>query len=347
LALPNVGDTVHPDSPGELELDATINGLRDVESGLFWPSRSFISAERSNSYVTCSEEGAITKQNRKKRKAGVRIEISLEDVLHCSKKKLGNAARELNVSSSTLKRVCRDYGIRRWPPRKVDEVGAPQPSRDVPPRNIDKVGAPQPSRVEFQAGILQLTSDQALDSRGYRIHLGPPDNINKVGTPQPSHVEHKEEISQLTTDMTSNQVSDRKGYGINLLPPCKVNKVGSSQPSRVEQEGTSELTWDRVADTRRKPLNAAFQEMEKVAIKAKYYEYTIKFWLSMSSGLQELQQQVAKRLNLEAGTYYVNYKDEEDELILINCDDDLQDCISTFRSLGHTTVLIVILPCSK
>ncbi|KAL7189107.1 hypothetical protein ACSBR1_038885 [Camellia fascicularis] len=31
-------------------------------------------------------------------------------------------------------------------------------------------------------------------------------------------------------------------------------------------------------------------------------------------GLVELQQQIAKRLHLEAGSYYVNYKDEEDHI---------------------------------
>jgi len=246
-----------------------------------------VGADCSNSDATCSEEGTIKKQKRKKGKTGVRIEISREKLLQCSKMRIGNAARELNVSSSTLKRICRDYGIPRWPPRKIDKVGAPQPSRDVPAHHIDKVGTPQPSRVVLQEGISQLTSDvppnQASDGRDCRIHLGPPQNRNKVGAD----------------------------------------------------------------DVHIQPHNVASREMEMVMIKAKYSKYTIKFRLSLSSGMQELQLEVAKRLHLEAGTYDICYKDEDDDFILIACDEDLQCCMQTSRSLGSTTVRIVILPCSK
>ncbi|KAH7839988.1 hypothetical protein Vadar_011023 [Vaccinium darrowii] len=379
-ALSNVGDTVNLDSPKELERDATLNGPHD----LHWPDLRINGPERYNLDATCSEEGTITTQKRKRGKTGIRVEISLDDLHKCSKMKLDKAAGELEVSLYALKRICRDYGIPRWPPRKIDKVGAPQPSRDVPLRNIDKVGAPQPSRnvptcnidkvgapqpsrdvptcnidkvgtpqpsrVVLQEGISQLTSDmpsnQASNGRDYPIHLGPPQNINKVGAALPSHVEHEEGISQLTYDMPSNQESD---------VPRDLNKVGSSRPSRVEQqEGTSQLTRDQVSASvvHIQPHNAASREMEMVTIKANYSDHIIKFYLSMSSpsGIEELQQHLSMRLkplNLEAGNYSIKYKDEEGDLISILCDGDLHDCIHTSRSLGNTTVPIVIVPCSK
>ncbi|KAG5563515.1 hypothetical protein RHGRI_006073 [Rhododendron griersonianum] len=58
---------------------------------------------------------------------------------------------------------------------------------------------------------------------------------------------------------------------------------------------------DSVAHT--KP---AFQDADIVTIKAKYENNTIKFQLSLPSRLVALQQEVAKRLNLEAGTYYIS-----------------------------------------
>ena len=51
---------------------------------------------------------------------------------------------------------------------------------------------------------------------------------------------------------------------------------------------------------------------------------------------------MAKRLNLEVGSYHIKYKDEEDELILIVCNDDLQDCIDTCRSLGSTSIMVLL-----
>ncbi|KAI8567384.1 hypothetical protein RHMOL_Rhmol02G0117800 [Rhododendron molle] len=56
-----------------------------------------------------------------KEKTGVRIGIPLEDILQTKGMSLQDAAINLNVSRSTLKRVCRTYDISRWPPRMKNE----------------------------------------------------------------------------------------------------------------------------------------------------------------------------------------------------------------------------------
>ncbi|KAL7189132.1 hypothetical protein ACSBR1_038908 [Camellia fascicularis] len=55
----------------------------------------------------------------------------------------------------------------------------------------------------------------------------------------------------------------------------------------------------------------------------------------------ELQQQIANRLPLEDETYYVKYKDEVDDFIVIACDQDWQDCISACRLLGTSMVVFI------
>ncbi|GFS38065.1 NIN like protein 7 [Actinidia rufa] len=156
-----------------------------------------------------------------------------------------------NVSISTFKRVCRKYGIKRWPPRNVGKV-----------------------------------------------------------RPPPSHVDHQEEVPQLNSNLPSNQASA---------------SIAHTQPH-----------------------DTVMQNANTVNVKVKYgNDITIKFQLSLSSGLVELQQQVAKRLNLEAGSYHIKYKDEEDELILIACDEDLQDCLRTCRSPGSNAVVLHIDPISQ
>lgn len=82
-----------------------------------------------------------------------------------------------------------------------------------------------------------------------------------------------------------------------------------------------------------------------VTIRAKYVNnITLKFGLSMSSGITELRQQVAKRLNIEPETYNIRYTDEDGEVILLACDDDLQDCIHASKSLGNTSVVVLLEP---
>ncbi|KAH7845540.1 hypothetical protein Vadar_003319 [Vaccinium darrowii] len=171
----NGGRAMRPPDLGQPSMDEVNNG------------RSSIGTECSNLDVAFSD--SIIRQERKKGKTGVKIEIPREVVLQYSDMRLDDAARKLKVSSSTLKRVCRHYGIHRWPPRYIDDVGALQPSNDVPPRILDKAGGPHPSWVEPQEGISELTFDrashQASDSRDYRMLP----NINKVA-PSSSHVEH-------------------------------------------------------------------------------------------------------------------------------------------------------------
>ncbi|KAG5560356.1 hypothetical protein RHGRI_003605 [Rhododendron griersonianum] len=59
----------------------------------------------------------------------------------------------------------------------------------------------------------------------------------------------------------------------------------------------------------------------------------------------ELEQQVKKRLPLEAGTYYVKYKDEDDGLMtLIACDEDLEDYISSSSQLGTPPIEVFLEP---
>ncbi|CAL5437757.1 unnamed protein product [Camellia sinensis] len=143
-----------------------------------------------------------------------------------------------------------------------------------------------------------------------------------------------------------------RSYGFPRWPPRKKNMVGSSQPSEsspgVDHQQIPQLSFDlpfnqaSATVVHANPHNRAIEDANSVTMRAKYInDITIKFRLSLSSGLVELQQQIAKRLHLEAGSYYVKYKDEEDDVILIACDDDLQDCISTYRLLGTSIVVLI------
>ncbi|KAI8569807.1 hypothetical protein RHMOL_Rhmol02G0305300 [Rhododendron molle] len=198
-----------------------------------------VTAEQNILLVSSSKKGKRKVQDEEHKKVGVRIEVSLEEILECSKMRREDAAKELKVSISKLKRVCRDFGINRWPPRNIKKA---QPFRPLPVENLGQ-------------------------------------------TPQ------------LNCDLPSNQAS---------------TSVARIKPS--------------------------FQDADKVTIRATCEKNTIKFRLSLSSRLVEMQQEVAKRLNLEGGTYYIKYKDEEDVLILIACDEDLQDCLHTSRSLDISSI---------
>ncbi|CAL5441025.1 unnamed protein product [Camellia sinensis] len=208
--------------------------------------------EETNIVVTSVQQNCIINlSQRLQRKAG--IPISLEDLQQRFGMKLKDAAESLGVSRSTVKRVCREYNITWWSPRK---------------RSKDN----QSLSNKLVQGVVQ---EQILVSS------------------QP-------------------QISD---------------------PPHMQ---------DMAIASRTKPHFTAAQDTSIVTIKAKYGDDFIKFQLPVLSGMLEFQQQVAKRLNLQGGTYRVKYQDEDNDWILIVCDDDLQNYICNSISQGGNTVTMSI-----
>ncbi|GMQ06969.1 hypothetical protein CsSME_00051355 [Camellia sinensis var. sinensis] len=140
-----------------------------------------------------------------------------------------------------------------------------------------------------------------------------------------------------------------RGYGIEKWPPSKRPKFSCSQlfDEKQIQKLDPDLSSNQAGNivTLTKPHDTATKDAEIVTIKAKYgNDIVIKFPLSSSSGLVELWQEVARRLNLDPETYHIKYKDEDGDLILIACDDDLLGFITSSRTLGNTTILLLLEP---
>ncbi|KAK9093930.1 hypothetical protein Scep_025399 [Stephania cephalantha] len=86
----------------------------------------------------------------------------------------------------------------------------------------------------------------------------------------------------------------------------------------------------------------ANQDKRTVTMKASYRENIIRFRLLTTSGMVELQEEVAKRLKLEVGTFDIKYLDSDHELVLLACDADLQECMDVSRLLGRRMVRLLV-----
>lgn len=84
------------------------------------------------------------------------------------------------------------------------------------------------------------------------------------------------------------------------------------------------------------------QEMKSVTIKATYREDIIRFRISLSCNIVGLNDEVAKRLKLETGTFDMKYMDDDQEWVLIACDADLQECLDICRSSGSNMIRLLI-----
>ncbi|KAK1301780.1 Protein NLP3 [Acorus calamus] len=86
----------------------------------------------------------------------------------------------------------------------------------------------------------------------------------------------------------------------------------------------------------------AKQEVRTITIKATYKEDIIRFRLPCTCGMVELNEEVAKRLKLELGTFDIKYLDDDHEWVLLACDADLQECVEILGSSGGNMIRLAV-----
>ncbi|GJR67341.1 NIN-like protein [Tanacetum coccineum] len=86
-------------------------------------------------------------------------------------------------------------------------------------------------------------------------------------------------------------------------------------------------------------------EVAQLMVKATFNGDMIKFRFPISSGLLELENEVAQRLDLKGKKLSIKYKDEENNLLRITCDDDLHTLPEFLAS--NTTVRLLVATIGK
>ncbi|KAL7229496.1 hypothetical protein ACSBR2_008077 [Camellia fascicularis] len=145
-------------------------------------------------------------------------------------------------------------------------------------------------------------------------------------------------------------------YNITWWSPRKRSKDNQLLSNKLVQGGVQEQILeysqppisdplhmqDMATASHTKPHFTAAHDTSIMTIKEKYGDNFIKFQLVVSSEMVEFQQQVAKRLSLQGGTYRVWYQDEGNDWILIACEEDLENYICNSISQGRNTITMLI-----
>nr|GMC81007.1 NAC domain-containing protein 92-like [Ipomoea batatas] len=86
------------------------------------------------------------------------------------------------------------------------------------------------------------------------------------------------------------------------------------------------------------------EDNSRVCVKVVGYNNDTVMFLLPFPTMDSLKAEILKRFNnLEAETFKIRYKDEDEEMVTIGCDDDLHYCLEFFKSTGTTPVRLSLL----
>ncbi|KAF5936050.1 hypothetical protein HYC85_027179 [Camellia sinensis] len=339
-----------------------------------------LNTQINNIVVTSSQQKCITNSSqRQQRKAG--IPISSEDIQQHVGMKLDDAAASLHDSQSTLKRACSEYGITGWSCRKRNKDNLALSNKfvqGVAQEQIQESSQPPisdpPCKQDLATTYTKAHSMATQDTSIVTIKAKHGENFIKFKFPVLSGmVEFQQEVAKrlhledgtysvkyqddgnnwiliACDEELRDYISKSKSLGKNIVT-MSLEPNYNKFVQGVAQEQIRESSQPPISDPPRKQGLAttcakvhSMATQDIVTIKAKHGENFIKFKLSVLSGMVEFQQEVAKRLQLEDGTYSVKYQDDGNNWILIACDEELRDYISKSKSLGKNIVTMSLEP---
>nr|GEV53296.1 NIN-like protein [Tanacetum cinerariifolium] len=254
-------------------------------------------------YVSCVHTWT-TRRNRKRSVSS----ISLEEIEKHIGKPIRVAAASLNVSRSTLRRCCRNLGI-KWPNRIYNDKS----NKTIRKRK----------RTESSVGLKKINKKH----HGRKTMKELVDIFDVV-------------VSRFVRRFRKSRGILRRQYrnGPDKSDPRR--KLDQTE-IHTSEEASNKVFVERLGT--KKGL-ATLIEHDKHS--STFHAHSIaKFSFRISEGLVKLEELVATRFQLDFGSFKLKYVDADGDLIWIACDSALTESVDDFRQTDHQTVIrLLVLP---
>ncbi|KAJ9555716.1 hypothetical protein OSB04_010330 [Centaurea solstitialis] len=322
---------------------------------------------------TCGKSEAPETTKKSERKRGkAEKSISLEVLQQHFAGSLKDAAKNLGVCPTTMKRICRQHGISRWPSRKINKVNrsltklkrviesvqGAEGTFNIPslattplPLGVDSTSWPtapngSPTNQQCSPGSKPYDSPRLKNdavpnnqtSGSREASTGSPTSHRSCQESQQFEVvkapsHHPAEFS--VSDAFLAAQTEEPFRGMLIEDAGSSHDLTNLCPITEPLEKVQELT------PKVQPFTAR-AEMKTITIKASYREDIIRFRVAANSGIVNLKEEVAKRLKLDIGTFDIKYLDDDHEWVLIVCDADLQECVELSVSSGCNIIRLLV-----
>ncbi|KAL3514867.1 hypothetical protein ACH5RR_027584 [Cinchona calisaya] len=316
-------------------------------------------------------------KTREKRRAKAEKTITLQILRQYFAGSLKDAAKSIGVCPTTLKRICRQHGIKRWPSRKIKKVGH---SLQKIQRVIDSVqGASGSLQIKsFYTNFPELASPN-LSTEGPFSRMKSSDHPNplnmqaEAGISGPHVSASKSPSSSCSHSSTSSQCCSTgtqvtQPHPLTLKTSGQVDTVKDNSVScmlkRVRSDAELHLSSDGPTTLPRSHSHASFTEHPKLEnlppvpketgrlsqegntlrVKVTFGEDKIRFRMQNNWGYRDLLREISRRFGVDdTSGFQLKYMDDDSEWILLTCDADLEECIDICRSSQSQTIKVSFL----
>ncbi|XP_021811506.1 LOW QUALITY PROTEIN: protein NLP2-like [Prunus avium] len=285
---------------------------------------------------------------------------------------LKDAAKSIGVCPTTLKRICRQNGITRWPSRKIKMVGHSLKKLQLV---IDSVqGAEGAIHIgSFYSSFPELNSPKFPGSGQYSS-MNMSDHSKQVNPLQ--HDQSGLYSHGTTTKSPSSSCSQTSGPSV-----CVAGAQQHTVTINTLSSGDALMTEDPVGVLKRAcsdaDLHASFQEETKLIYRSESHKSfsdnlsyenlpplpgssgrslrdglqsksyfgmkKIRFSMLPNCSFRDLQLEIARRFNLDdISRTEIKYLDDDREWVLLNCDADLEECMEIYSSSPGRTVRLCL-----
>lgn len=321
--------------------------------------------------VSFSAETSVPNMEKIKERRRTKTEktVNLQELQKYFAGSLKDAAKSLGVCPTTLKRICRQHGISRWPSRKIKKVGHSLKKLQVV---IDSVHGPA-GGIQFTSlyeNFIKTTwSDNNLTVENIfspsKQHDHPESsNVNEVV--EGGFTSRTSGSNSLSSSSCSQNSSSSQGCSIeqkqcmrnahelafveDTLADKNQSGIHKEAQSHIELHLPTEQVPESVARTESRELQIdhrisgnkslwPLHRRDLLKVKAICGEEIVIFRLHPAWGILDLKQEIMRRFGIADTTSVdIKYLDDDSEWILITCDDDLKECIDVYKLTNAHTI---------
>ncbi|KAM3292010.1 protein NLP2 [Capsicum chacoense] len=316
------------------------------------PNQSFVSKGGSFDF---SSHSSGAKRAGERRRSKTEKSISLQVLRQYFAGSLKDAAKSIGVCPTTLKRICRQHGITRWPSRKIKKVGHSLQKLQLV---IDSVhGAEGAIKLSsFYTNFPELSSpnnpgtsnlsaskdDDHLQQVNTQLDVSPVTTTSKSTSSSGSHNSSSSLLCSTTNVFATTEEHPARGMLKRAHTETELHDMGQEETKLLVRSQSQKIQSNHNSSEPLRPLpNQLLQDSGTFKVKAIFGKEKIRFSLQSHWGFGDIQHEVLRRFNVEdVGKIDLKYLDDDDEWVLLTCDADLEECIDIHKLSKRRTIKV-------